>query len=68
MARRKNQRQVNDQKTTKHVRSYTMPKPPARVRPTESVKPKPVQPDTKPADRPDVKPESPKPKSPKPKN
>ena len=63
MVREKNQGKANDQKTTEHVKSYTMPKPPARVRP-RSIPSKPVQPDTKP----DNKPESPEPESPKPKN
>ena len=66
MAREKNQGKANDQKTTEHVKSYTMPKPPARVRPTRST-PKPVQPDTKPDNKPDVKPDV-KPESPKPAN
>ena len=61
MARRSNRIRTTKQKSAKHVESWTGPKPPARVRPTTPVEPKPVQPEAKPDSRPDVKPESPKP-------
>ena len=67
MARKNSQKQPAKQKSREHVESWTGPKPPARVRPvSRPVEPKPVQPDTKPDNKPNVTPESPKPESPKP--
>ncbi len=41
MARKNSQNRTAKQKSTKHVKSWTGPKPPARVRPVGSVEPKP---------------------------
>ena len=63
MARKNRQAQTTKQANPEHVKSWTGPKPPAKVRPTTPVVPpdtKPSQPEVKPDQKPEVKPEPPK--------
>lgn len=53
MARKNRQTQTTKQNNPEHVKSWTGPKPPAKVRPTTPV----VEPDTKPS-QPEVKPQT----------
>jgi hypothetical protein len=60
---RKNRQTQTTQRKPDHVKSWTGPKPPAKVRPTTpAAEPgnKPSQPEVKPDQKPEVKPESPK--------
>ena len=68
MAHKNSQNRSAKPKKTKHVQPWTGPKPPAKVRPVSLVEPKPVQPETKPDNRPVVTPEAPKSETPKPQN